>query len=46
MKQEQFKYNPHFLNEDEEKEESPKSDLGMFNKKLEALFFEKRSIYF
>jgi ATP-dependent Clp protease protease subunit len=46
MKQEQFKYNPHFLNEDEEKEETPKSDLGMFNKKLEALFFEKRSIYF
>lgn len=46
MKQEQFKYNPHFLNEDDEKEESPKSDLGMFNKKLEALFFEKRSIYF
>ncbi|HRF24008.1 MAG TPA: ATP-dependent Clp protease proteolytic subunit [Chitinophagaceae bacterium] len=46
MKQEQFKYNPHFLNEDDEKEESPKSDLGMFNKKLETLFFEKRSIYF
>ncbi|HUM96201.1 MAG TPA: ATP-dependent Clp protease proteolytic subunit [Chitinophagaceae bacterium] len=46
MKQEQFIYNPHFLNDDEEKEETPKSDLGMFNKKLEALFFEKRSIYF
>jgi len=46
MKQEQFKYNPHFLNEDDEKEESPKSDLGMFNKKLETLLFEKRSIYF
>ena len=46
MKQEQFIYNPHFLNDDEEKEETPKSDLGMFNKKLEALVFEKRSIYF
>ena len=39
-------YNDHRLNDDEEKEEAVKSDLGMFNKKLERYFFEKRSIYF
>ncbi len=31
--------------EEEEKEETPKSDLMMFNKKLERYFFETRSIY-
>src|SRR3954471_17382307 len=31
--------------EDDEKEETPKSDLMMFSKKLEKYFFEKRSIY-
>jgi ATP-dependent Clp protease protease subunit len=33
--------------EEEEKEERPKSDseIGMFNKKLEKYFFEKRSVY-
>lgn len=31
--------------EEEEKEEQPKSDLGMFSKKLERYFFEKRSVY-
>jgi len=32
-------------NEEEEKEERPKSDMQMFNKKLEKLFFENRSVY-
>ena len=31
--------------EEEEKEETPKSDLMMFSKKLEKYFFESRSIY-
>lgn len=31
--------------EDEETEEQPKSDLGLFGKKLEKYFFEKRSVY-
>ena len=33
--------------EEEEKEERPKSDseIGMFNKKLERYFFEKRAVY-
>ncbi len=33
--------------EEEEKEERPKSDseIGMFNKKLEKYFFEKRAVY-
>ncbi|MBC7874283.1 MAG: ATP-dependent Clp protease proteolytic subunit [Ferruginibacter sp.] len=31
--------------EDEEKEERPKSDIGMFSKKLEKYFFEKRAVY-
>src|SRR5690242_10844658 len=31
--------------EEEEKEEQPKSDLMMFSKKLEKLFFENRSVY-
>lgn len=39
-------YNDHRLNDEDEKEEAVKSDLGMFNKKLERYFFEKRSIYF
>jgi len=33
------------MDEEEEKEEAPKSDLGMFSKKLERYFFEKRSVY-
>ena len=44
MKQQLFSYNE-WRNEDEEKEEQPKSDLMMFSKKLEKYFFEKRSIY-
>ena len=31
--------------EEEEKEETPKSDLMMFGKKLEKYFFESRSVY-
>ena len=31
--------------EEEEKEEQPKSDIGMFGKKLERYFFEKRAVY-
>jgi ATP-dependent Clp protease, protease subunit len=31
--------------EDDEKEEQPKSDLMMFSKKLEKYFFDKRSVY-
>ncbi len=37
---------PLWLNEDDdEKEERPQSDIGMFNKKLERYFFEKRAVY-
>ena len=31
--------------EDDDKEEQPKSDLKMFNKRLEKYFFEKRAVY-
>jgi ATP-dependent Clp protease protease subunit len=33
------------MDDEEEKEEQPKSDLGMFSKKLERYFFEKRAVY-
>ncbi|MBL0234956.1 MAG: ATP-dependent Clp protease proteolytic subunit [Chitinophagaceae bacterium] len=33
------------MEEEAEKEEQPKSDLGMFNKKLEKYFFDKRAVY-
>ena len=39
-----FSDRPEWLMEEEEKEEQPKSDLGMFSKKLERYFFEKRSV--
>ncbi len=53
MNRKQFLYNtPTTIarkaeDEEEEKEERPKSDseIGMFNKKLEKYFFEKRSVY-
>ncbi len=48
MKSKQFLYGDHRLDdEEEENEERPKSDseLGIFNKKLEKYFFEKRSVY-
>jgi ATP-dependent Clp protease, protease subunit len=33
------------MDDEVEKEEQPKSDLAMFNKKLEKYFFDKRSVY-
>ncbi|MEO7924120.1 MAG: ATP-dependent Clp protease proteolytic subunit [Chitinophagaceae bacterium] len=55
MNRKQFLYNDYRMpdrplggdDEEEEKEERPKSDseIGMFNKKLEKYFFEKRSVY-
>lgn len=36
---------PWISEDEEEKEEQPKSDLMMFSKKLEKYFFEKRSVY-
>jgi len=33
------------MEDDPEKEDQPKSDLGMFNKKLEKYFFDKRAVY-
>jgi ATP-dependent Clp protease, protease subunit len=43
MNQEHFRYSR--MEEEPEKEEQPKSDMAMFNKKLEKYFFEKRSVY-
>jgi len=48
MNRKQFLYkNPVITgkDDDDEKEEQPKSDIGMFSKKLEKYFFEKRAIY-
>jgi len=45
MNRKQFIYSDWRMDEEEEKEEQPKSDLGMFSKKLERYFFEKRAIY-
>jgi len=48
MNRKQFLYGDHRLDDDDdEKEDRPKSDseLGMFNKKLERYFFEKRAVY-
>jgi ATP-dependent Clp protease protease subunit len=45
MSQKQFLYKNPMMSDDDEKEEQVKSDLGMFNKKLEKYFFEKRSVY-
>ena len=46
MNRMQFIYNDWKADdEEEEKEEQPKSDLKMFNKRLEKYFFEKRSVY-
>jgi ATP-dependent Clp protease protease subunit len=41
----QFFYNDWRADDDEEKEDSPKSDLKMFSKKLEKYFFDKRAVY-
>jgi ATP-dependent Clp protease protease subunit len=46
MNRKQFLYNDHRADdEDDEKEEQPKSDLKMFSKRLEKYFFESRSVY-
>lgn len=46
MNRKQFLYNDWRADdEDDEKEEQPKSDIGMFSKKLEKYFFEKRAVY-
>lgn len=51
MNRNQFLYNNPIAigwkaeDEEEEKEEAPKSDIGMFSKKLEKYFFEKRAVY-
>jgi ATP-dependent Clp protease protease subunit len=45
MKLNQSLYANWRMDDEEEKEEQPKSDLGMFNKKLERYFFEKRAVY-
>lgn len=37
--------NPFRMDDEEEKEETPKSDLMMFSKKLEKYFFDTRSVY-
>ncbi len=45
MNRKQFIYNDWKAEDEDEKEEEPKSDIGMFGKKLEKLFFEKRAVY-
>ena len=51
MNRNQFLYNDPLAigrkaeDEDEKEEVQPKSDLGMFSKKLEKYFFEKRAVY-
>jgi ATP-dependent Clp protease protease subunit len=46
MSQKHFLYKNPMMSDDDEKEEQVKSDLSLFNKKLEKYFFEKRSVYF
>lgn len=41
----QFYNQPWRADDEEEKEDTPKSDLMMFSKKLEKYFFDKRSVY-
>lgn len=45
MNRTQYLYNDWRADEEEEKEDGPKSDLKMFSKKLEKYFFDKRAIY-
>ena len=45
MKRENYYSSNWKMEEEEEKEEQPKSDIGMFSKKLERYFFEKRAVY-
>jgi len=45
MNRNQFLYGHKADDEDDEKEEQPKSDLKIFSKRLEKYFFETRSVY-
>jgi len=45
MKRETYYSTNWKMEDEEEKEEQPKSDMGMFSKKLERYFFEKRAVY-
>jgi ATP-dependent Clp protease protease subunit len=45
MNRNQFLHAGYRMEDEDEKEEQPKSDLGMFSKKLEKYFFEKRAVY-
>ncbi|MFZ1263808.1 MAG: ATP-dependent Clp protease proteolytic subunit [Chitinophagaceae bacterium] len=45
MNRKQFLHTDFRMEDEDEKEEQPKSDLGMFSKKLEKYFFEKRAVY-
>jgi len=45
MSNKSFLYKAPVMDDNEEKDEEVKSDLGMFNKRLEKYFFDKRSVY-
>lgn len=45
MNRNQFLQAGYRMEDEDEKDEQPKSDLGMFSKKLEKYFFEKRAVY-
>src|SRR5690349_18408455 len=45
MSRKNFLYNAWKADDEEEPEERPKSDIMMFSKKLEKLFFDNRSVY-
>lgn len=45
MNYSKYSVQPYRMDDEEEKEEQPKSDLMMFSKKLEQYFFETRSVY-
>lgn len=45
MNYSKYAVNPYRMDDEEEKEEQPKSDLMIFSKKLEQYFFDTRSVY-
>jgi ATP-dependent Clp protease protease subunit len=45
MSRKHYLFNDWRMDDEEEKEERPKSDIMMFSKKLEKLFFENRSVH-
>lgn len=45
MNPKQFLYNDWRADDEEEKEEQPKSDLMMFSKRIEKYFFDRRSVH-